>query len=81
MWACQKKGWKGYTDAQLKENHFKIAKALIEAEADINREAKASNAATSMHLEYLCHYRCKNKEVQLGKHEIYLRCPHAKCAI
>ncbi len=60
MWACQNKGWKGYTDAQLKENHFKIAKALIEAGADINREAKVSNAATSMHLEYLCHYRCKN---------------------
>ncbi len=44
MWACQKKGWKGYTDAELKENHFKIAKALIEAGADINREAKVSNA-------------------------------------
>jgi len=44
MWACQKKGWKGYSDAQLKENHFRIANALIEAGANINSKAKVKSS-------------------------------------
>lgn len=40
MWACQmKQGWKGYTKEELKDNHYKIAVALVDAGADINHEA------------------------------------------